>query len=134
MAENALWVMLNGTEYLDAWPAMSMGLVPGTTVLAPPHVYSDGDVGGVGATAFVGGVSLAGRTPVNAPVNARRRQRACHSHELVWTHSKPLRLVWTHGPKTSASTEKGTIPHACVHAPVNTRPRVHQPPCERIDL
>jgi hypothetical protein len=23
MAENALWVMLNGTEYLDAWPAMS---------------------------------------------------------------------------------------------------------------
>ena len=59
MAENALWVMLNGTEYLDAWPAMSMGLVPGTTVLAPPHVYSDGDIGGVGATAFVGGVSLA---------------------------------------------------------------------------
>ena len=59
MAENALWVQVSGQEYLDAWPAMDMGLIPGTTIL-PLHAYSSGDIGGMGATAFVGGAANQG--------------------------------------------------------------------------
>ena len=57
IAENSIWTMLNGTEFLDAFPAMSMAKIPGTTVLSW-HVYGDGDVGGDGVTAFVGGASM----------------------------------------------------------------------------
>jgi hypothetical protein len=57
VAENSIWTMLNGTEFLDAPPAMSMAKLPGTTVLSF-YAYSSADVGGEGVTAFVGGASL----------------------------------------------------------------------------
>jgi hypothetical protein len=66
VAENSIWTMLNGTEFLDAFPAMSMAKVPGTTVLSWRR-YADVDVGGTGATAFVGGASL---SPAGASVVA----------------------------------------------------------------
>jgi hypothetical protein len=65
IAENSIWTMLNGTEFLDAFPAMSMAQVPGTTVLSY-HKYTDGDVGGEGVTAFVGGASLGSAFSVTA--------------------------------------------------------------------
>ena len=56
LSENAMWTMLNGTEFLDIGASLDWQRIPGTTVLPFAH-YSSADVGDMGMTEFVGGAS-----------------------------------------------------------------------------
>ena len=130
VAENAIWTMLNGTEFLDAPPAMSMAKLPGTTVLSWRQ-YTAADVGGNGATAFVGGASLGGGA-ASVAVNefvapngaglAYRKATLFTSNAVVAltanaTAADPAAAVWTTVEQRRAGGGAGVSPGSAAPPP-----------------